>query len=106
VRPWLAVFEPPVANSGLPSGKFLERRQVKKSHGSKVYMRARDLYVGAVLEVSGRHMRLNAADEATLFLMEHRPVEFPRSDPAAVLHRLKVWPGKKNYVHATSSTAS
>ena len=47
----MAVFEPPIANSGLPGGKFIERRQVKKGNGSKVWLRARDLYVGAVLEV-------------------------------------------------------
>lgn len=85
----LGVFEPPVPNSGLPGGKYLERRQVKKSHGSKVWLRARDLYVGAVLEVSARHMRLNAADDATLSIMEHRPQEFPRSDPAVVTAKLK-----------------
>ena len=67
----------------------MERRQVKKSHGSKVWLRARDLYVGAVLEVSGRHMRLNAADEATLNIMERRPQEFPRSEPKGVIEKLK-----------------
>lgn len=85
----LAVFEPPVPNSGLPGGKFVERRQVKKSHGSKVWLRARDLYVGAVLEVSARYVRLNAADEATLNIMERRPQEFPRSDPGGVIEKLK-----------------
>jgi|AntAceMinimDraft_1070359.scaffolds.fasta_scaffold41252_1 hypothetical protein len=85
----LAVFETPVPNSGIPGGKYLERRQVKKSHGSKVWLRARDLYVGAVLEVSARYVRLHAADDATLAIMEHRPLEFPRSDPAAVIDALR-----------------
>lgn len=84
----LAVYEPPVANSGIPGGKFLERRQVRKAHGSKVWLRARDLFVGAVLEVAARHMRLNAADDATLRIMEQRPQEFPRSDASAVAERL------------------
>lgn len=85
----LAVFEPPVPNSGIPGGKFLERRQVKKSHGSKVWLRARDLYLGAVLEVSARYMRLNAADDATLNIMERRPQEFPKSNAAAAIEKLR-----------------
>ena len=84
----LSVYEPPVPNSGLPGGPFLQRRATKKP-GSNVYLRARDMRVGAVIEVSGRLMRLNAADEATFLMMERRPAEFPLSDAAAVAAKLR-----------------
>ena len=84
----LAVYEPPVPNSGLPGGPFLQRRATKKP-GSNVYLRARDMRVGAVIEVSGRLMRLNAADDATFLIMERRPAEFPLSDAAAVAAKLR-----------------
>ena len=84
----LSVYEPPVPNSGLPGGPFLQRRATKKP-GSNVYLRARDMRVGAVIEVSGRLMRLNAADEATFLIMERRPAEFPLSDAAAVAAKLR-----------------
>lgn len=88
----LSVYEPPVPNSGLPGGPFLQRRATKKnpSGGSgSAYLRARDMYVGAVIEVSGRSMRLNAADDSTHAAMERRPAEFPRSDPAKVKAKLR-----------------
>ena len=84
----LAVFEPPVANSGYPGGKYLERRPARKTSGSNVYLRARDCHVGAVLEIKGTWMRLNAADDATLAIMEARPKEFPGSDARAVVTAL------------------
>jgi hypothetical protein len=81
----LAVFEPPVMNSGYPGGKYLERRPSRKSAGSNVFLRGRDCFVGAMLEIKGTWMRLNAADEATLSIMEARPKEFPGSDANAVV---------------------
>ena len=37
--------------------------------GSKVFLRARDLHVGATLELSARLFKLDSADDATLSLM-------------------------------------
>ena len=78
----------PVANSGYPGGKYLEWRPARKTSGSNVYLRARDCHVGAVLEIKGTWMRLNAADDATLAIMEARPKEFPGSDARAVVTAL------------------
>jgi len=80
----VSVYEPPVPNSGLPGGPFFKRQAARKSHASSAYLRARDCVVGAVVEISGRAMRLNGADDATLALMEARLAEFPKSDFARV----------------------
>ena len=58
----LAVFEPPVQNSGIVSGKYLERCKAFKAGGDRIS--EKDLYVGAVLElpVGGRHFELIDAD--------------------------------------------
>ena len=82
----VSVYEPPVKNSGLPGGVFMKRRPVKKN-GDKdgPWLRARDFYVGATLELSGRAVTLNAADEWTLAVMESKPSEFPKSDSAKVI---------------------
>ena len=80
----VSVYEPPVPNSGLPGGPFFKRQAARRSHASSEYLRARDCVVGAVVEISGRALRLNGADDATLALMEARLAEFPKSDFARV----------------------
>ena len=80
----VSVYEPPVPNSGLPGGPFFKRQAARRSRASSAYLRARDCVVGAVVEISGRAMRLNGADDATLALMEARLAEFPKSDFARV----------------------
>ena len=80
----VSVYEPPVPNSGLPGGPFFKRQAARRSHASSAYLRARDCVVGAVVEISGRALRLNGADDATLALMEARLAEFPKSDFARV----------------------
>jgi hypothetical protein len=85
----VSVFEPPVANSGIPGGPFFKRRPAKVSprNGAWAYLRGADFVVGAVIEISGRTFRLNGADEATFALMEMRTDEFPLSDFEKVLGR-------------------
>ena len=81
----VSVYEPPVPNSGLPGGPFFKRQAARKSRASSAYLRARDCVVGAVIEISGRSLRLNGADDATFALMEaRRDTEFPKSDFAKV----------------------
>jgi hypothetical protein len=81
----VSVYEPPVHNSGLPGGPFFKRQAARKSRlVSSEYLRARDCVVGAVIEISGRSLRLNGADDATFALMEARLAEFPKSDFAKV----------------------
>ena len=80
----VAVYEPPVPNSGLPGGPFYKRNALKKVN-SLSYYSASDFVVGAVVTISGRALRLNGADDATFSLMESRPNEFPKSDFVGVV---------------------
>jgi hypothetical protein len=58
------VYEPPVRNSGIAGGKFLERQKVYKPGSEEVYTYM-DLYVGAQLEIFNRSFELHEADEYT-----------------------------------------
>ena len=62
----IAVFEPPVPNSGLPGGKFLDRTHgAVRKPGSRACYKARDFFVGAILEIACRVFELTAADDRT-----------------------------------------
>lgn len=84
----VAIFEPPQPNTGLPTGKFLERRQLLKPGSSTQYV-AVDFFVGAVIAAAARHFELMEADERTLRLMEADCANHPLSDAAAVTARLQ-----------------
>ena len=91
----VAIFEPPVPNSGMGGGKFLDRTRgpVRKPGSRATYKcagwagfaaaaggerragslaarprRARDFYVGATLEIASRVFELTEADERTAAL--------------------------------------
>lgn len=78
----MQIFEPPVRNSGIVSGKFLERQEVKKADGS--LYKCTDLFVGARIIVFRRCFLLVEADDYSLALQEANPEMFPRSDPGLV----------------------
>mmetsp|Transcript_16710 Transcript_16710/g.52605 ORF Transcript_16710/g.52605 Transcript_16710/m.52605 type:complete len:431 (+) Transcript_16710:977-2269(+) len=80
----LSIFEPPLRNSGVQGGKFLERCEVKKP-GGRVKLGPRDLYVGAKIEVHSRIFELHGADDYTLAYMEANADSWPMSDGARVL---------------------
>ena len=62
----VAVYEPPVVNSGFIGGKFLERTMAPvKKPGSRAPYVAKDFKVGAVIELSCRRFQLLATDAAT-----------------------------------------
>lgn len=68
----MAIFEPPVANSGVLGGTFLAR--------TKAQYRAHAMHVGASVEASGRTFVLIDADEATMRYMEAHCCAFPAAD--------------------------
>ncbi|KAJ4457827.1 putative flagellar protofilament ribbon protein rib74 [Paratrimastix pyriformis] len=61
----LAVFEPPLRNSGVISGKFMERRRVKRAGSDTEYIKPWDLHVGEVINISGHRFLLLEADDYT-----------------------------------------
>jgi len=91
----ILVFEPPVRNSGVVSGKFLERSRVKKpgqepygTHFSEYYT-ATDLFVGAEVEFNKHKFTLIDADDYAYNYMERHADEFPQSNVKMILAKLK-----------------
>lgn len=91
----ILVFEPPVKNSGITPGKFLERCKVKKPNQPMYstqlpeYYSFRDIFVGAVLVLNQFHFQLFDADEYAYKFMEQNNHMFPRSNPSNVMNNLK-----------------
>lgn len=115
----VAVYEPPVRNSGIIGGVFLKRErllhpdqsdapdaQCRLPSGSEFrpgspglrpriqatmpkYYQASDLHVGATITVHHAHFRLIKCDLFTLNYMEQRPEIFPEASPDAALASLR-----------------
>lgn len=83
----ISVYEPPLRNSGIIGGKFLERGVVRKP-GSWQNYKAPEFYVGAVVELNNRLFELTEADNFTYKVMEENPADFPFSDFRRVIDRL------------------
>ncbi|KAI8464444.1 MAG: hypothetical protein J3K34DRAFT_526184 [Monoraphidium minutum] len=84
----LLIFEPPVRNSGIGGGKFLERQRIYKPGSEEIYT-YQDLYVGGRLEVFNRAFELSGADEYTLNYMENNKHIFVMADADAILESLR-----------------
>lgn len=83
----IAIYEPPVPNSGIVGGKYLERCKAYKAGGERIA--EQDLWVGATVEIYSRLFELTDADEWTLKTMEHNRKLFPKADGAAVLQTIQ-----------------
>lgn len=90
----ILVFEPPVRNSGIIGGKFLERGRVKKPdqqlYSTKLseYYNAHDLYVGTRVEFNNHRFVLIDADEYAYNYMEKHCHEFQRSNVGLIMQKL------------------
>ncbi|XP_013419576.1 EF-hand domain-containing family member C2-like [Lingula anatina] len=91
----ILVFEPPVRNSGIIGGKFLERGRVKKpdqppysTRLSEYYM-APDLYVGGLVIFNNHKFLLIDADEYAFRYMEQHSDEFPQANVDRIFEKLK-----------------
>lgn len=90
----ILVFEPPVRNSGIIGGKFLERGRVKKPNQERYstqlsgYYSANDLYVGTVVVFNNHPFVLIDADEYAFGYMEAHN-EFDKANINIVLAKIK-----------------
>ncbi|KAL3892161.1 hypothetical protein ACJMK2_004395 [Sinanodonta woodiana] len=78
----MTIYEPPVRNSGIIGGKFLERTRVAKPGcppDQPVYYGPQDLYIGAVIEVFRHRFIILNADEYVLKYMETHKDQIPAS---------------------------
>eukprot|EP01023_Acetabularia_acetabulum_P004549 TRINITY_DN11927_c0_g1_i5.p2 TRINITY_DN11927_c0_g1~~TRINITY_DN11927_c0_g1_i5.p2 ORF type:complete len:186 (+),score=29.29 TRINITY_DN11927_c0_g1_i5:38-559(+) len=82
------IYEPPLRNSGIIGGKFLERSIVYKP-GTEEAFNYKDLYVGAHADIHGRMFELLEADEYTYTYMENNKHMFIMADPDAIMKLLR-----------------
>ena len=72
----VTIYEPPVRNSGIIGGKFLERTRVAKpctTMEKPQFYGPQDFAIGAVIEIFKHRFRIINADHYVLkFLEEHR----------------------------------
>ena len=84
----LAIYEPPVPNSGIVGGKYLERCKAYKADGERIA--EKDLWVGATIEAFSRLFELIDADEWTLKTMECNSTKiFLKSNGAGALETIQ-----------------
>ena len=76
----LTIYEPPVRNSGIIGGKFLERTRVAKP-GSTLeapqYYGPQDFHIGAVIEIFSHRFVITNADAFVLKYIEEHKSQFP-----------------------------
>uniref|UniRef100_A0A061RIM0 Ef-hand domain-containing protein 1 n=2 Tax=Tetraselmis sp. GSL018 TaxID=582737 RepID=A0A061RIM0_9CHLO len=84
----VSIFEPPRRNSGIVSGKYLERGVLRKPGSRTVKYMARDFYEGARLIVHSRLFELGEPDLFTMNYQENRRDMFPMCDYHRVITRI------------------
>ncbi|XP_072175362.1 EF-hand domain-containing protein 1-like [Diadema setosum] len=76
----IKIFEPPVRNSGIVSGTFLERTRVTKPGSTPEnpqFYGPQDLSIGSVLQVFSHRFVITDADDYVLFYLEAHRDDFP-----------------------------
>ncbi|XP_038052074.1 EF-hand domain-containing protein 1-like [Patiria miniata] len=79
----VTIFEPPVRNSGIISGKFLEPTRVTKPGSipeSPQFYGPQDMYIGAVVQVFSHRFVITDADNYVLTYLEANQGDFPGSE--------------------------
>lgn len=79
----LSIYEPPIRNSGIIGGKFLEPTRVAKPNStpnSPVYYGPQDFYIGARIECFGFRFIIVNADQYVLKYMEEHAHQFPGTE--------------------------
>lgn len=76
----ITIYEPPVKNSGLIGGKFLERTRVAKPGSTPErpqFYGPQDFMIGAAVHVFRHRFVITNADAFVLSYMEQHPTQFP-----------------------------
>jgi len=85
----IQIYEPPIRNSGIIGGKYLERCHLKKPHAVNQEYRSRDLFIGARIATHARCFELYDADIFTYDFMERHADKFPLADVSAILAKCR-----------------
>ncbi|KAK6187064.1 hypothetical protein SNE40_006312 [Patella caerulea] len=87
----MTIYEPPVRNSGIIGGKFLERTRVAKP-GSQPdkpsFYGPQDFFIGAVIEVFKHRFVITSADQYVLKYMEEHKEQFPEQTVESLRQKL------------------
>jgi hypothetical protein len=83
------IYEPPQRNSGIVSGKFLQRVKLKNPDTGE-YFKASDLEVGAVVTINTQRFKLLEATEYAMSYMEADPETFKQADLGSIIDRLRL----------------
>jgi len=101
----VAVYEPPMRNSGIIGGKFLERgRAIDPATGA--YYLPPDFFVGAVVTIYSQPFKIHKCDQYTLNFMEENCGFFQLADGAAVKSALMGAEGVKAAVEAAAPSGT
>lgn len=98
----ISFFEPPLRNSGIIGGKFLERGRIKKV-GQEIfksemseYITASDLFVGAKVVFNNFDFVITDADEYAFRYMEQHAAEFPQANMSLILGKIRAGAAAKS----------
>jgi hypothetical protein len=84
----IQIYEPPVRNSGIIGGKYLQRVRVKNPETGD-YFRAPDLEVGRTVVLNQQRFQLMEATEYAMSYMEADTETFPQADLAQIVEKLR-----------------
>lgn len=94
----LTIYEPPVRNSGIIGGKFLERTRVAKPGSSlekPEYYGPQDFYIGAVIEIFKHRFIITNADAFVLKYIEDHKAQFPEQTYSTIREKVGEYCGPK-----------
>lgn len=87
----MTIYEPPVRNSGIIGGKFLERTRVAKPNcppDQPEFFGPQDFYIGAVIAIFKHRFIITNADAYVLQYMKEHIHQFPQSTVASLDQKL------------------
>lgn len=88
----MAIYEPPIRNSGIIGGKFLEKTRVGKP-GSTVdkplYYTPDDFKIGAIIQIFSHRFKVTNADEFVLNYMENNSSQFSAETIASLKEKIE-----------------
>jgi hypothetical protein len=84
----VAIYEEKVQNSGFRHGQFLRKSRLRNPATNQFFVPG-DFFVGAKITIANWKFDLLAASQLALGLMEASPDDFPESDLALIIGKLK-----------------
>eukprot|EP00890_Picochlorum_soloecismus_P001184 jgi/Picsp_1/2066/NSC_05531-R1_ef-hand domain-containing protein 1 len=86
----VAIYENKTENSGLPSGKFLERQPIFKDLRMRQDpLSVQDFWIGRIIKIYNRTFKIMDADQSTLRYFERHPDRFCMTDAREAVTQLK-----------------